>query len=131
MAPLVLAPSKKRHYALHLLFPSLGARLRLCFTGNEGVPPPEPLANAGGEYLVEYRPLRPLGPVTFSLFDDSLSLRDVVNALKLGRGYKPELRDSLFLLPTGVPMPVCKSPLTRRGMELTGMPEFSSLLLGR
>jgi hypothetical protein len=48
-----LHPTRKRHYALHLLFPSLGARLRLCFTGNDGVPLPELPAVVGGEYLLE------------------------------------------------------------------------------
>ncbi len=93
--------------------------------------PPVPPAAAGGEYLVEYRALRPLAPVIFSLLEDSLSLREVINELRLGRGYSPEVRDTLFLLLIGVLMPDCVSPLTRRGIELTGIFELSSRLLGR
>lgn len=69
-------------------------------------------------------------PDRFSLFESTLSLREMLELLRLGLpAYMFDVRDNRLLCPgdcvtTGV------SPLTRRGIELTGIPE-PSLLLGR
>ena len=130
---------KNRRLALHMTRRLSGDVCASYVTGPEReVTSPVLLGLVLGRVLDFDRPVtlalttqRSIEPVMFSLLEDSLSLRGALNELRLFRAYNAEARDILALLPIGLPMPACASPLTRRGIELTGTPGVSSLLLGR